>query len=262
MAAQLNPIHPLCQRTVRLPFRVEIASNAHMQGVLRLRAQTYAQHTPDLGARLREPEAADEAIGCEIFVATSKLDGSVLGSLRSHANVFQPLPVQHSLTLPIQFRHMRLLEFTRLCINGDSSASVVRSALFKALYLYSLSQKVDWLLATSPSPVDSIYEGLQFRDVGSPGALYPVRSSAGVPQRVMYMAPDALQPLWRASRHQLYGFFMETHHPDIDLSRAKPLRYPWQCPEMPTPQTCYSALNLRPGWPMVQYPAGPQVAAS
>ena len=263
VVAQLNPIHALFPRTELLPFRVEIASQAQMEGVLRLRAASYGKYIPELGARLRETEAADEEIGCEVFVATSKLDGSVLGSLRSHANVFNPLPVQHSLSLPPQFRRMRLLESTRLCVKDNSGSSVVRSALFKAVYLYSLSQHVDWVLATGRRPMDRLYENMQFQDVGSPGVFYPMHFSAGVPHRVMYMAPESLQPLWHASRHQLYRFFIETHHPDIDLTRAKPLLYPWQCPEVRTLQTIHGACDLTSMWqqPMLRH-AGPQVAAS
>ncbi|WP_141211407.1 hypothetical protein [Rhodoferax sp. TH121] len=217
--------------TEHLPFRVEIASPAQMEGVIQLRAASYGKHLPDLGCKLREAETADTETGCEVFIATSKFDGTVLGTLRTHANVVHAIPLQHSLKLPTRFRGSRMVETTRLCIKGNPNSSLVRSALFKALHTYCLEHNVDWMLATGRRPVDRIYDSLYFSDVGDPGVFYPMTFTGGVPHRVMYLAPQAVQPLWHAARHNLHDFFFATRHPDIDLSRAKPLPQTWYCPE-------------------------------
>lgn len=213
-----------------LPFRVEIASDAHMDGVIQLRAASYGKHLPELGAKLREAEAADFEVGCEVFVATSKLDGSVLGTLRTHANIMKALPLQHSLQLPTRFSASRMVETTRLCIKGNPHSSVVRSALFKALHRYCLDQNVDWMMAAGRRPVDRIYDSLHFQDVGVARSFYPMAHANGVPHRVMCLDPQDVQPLWLESQHNLYRFFFETQHPDIDLSGAKSIRFNWQCP--------------------------------
>lgn len=215
-----------------LPFRVEIASDAHMDGVIQLRAACYGKHLPELGTRLREAEAADFDVGCEVFVATSKLDGSVLGTLRTHANIMKALPLQHSMQLPTRFRTSRMVETTRLCIKGNPLSSVVRSALFKALHHYCLEQNVDWMMAAGRRPVDRIYDSLHFQDVGVPRSFYPMAHANGVPHRVMCLDPQDVQPLWLESQHNLYRFFFETQHPDIDLSGAKSIRFNWQSPEV------------------------------
>lgn len=224
-------------RVEHLPFRVEIASMAQMDGVIQLRAASYGKHLPDLGAKLREAEAADFEPGCEVFVATSKFDGSVLGTLRTHANSVQPIPLQYSLKLPQRFQGSRMVEATRLCVKGNPHSSLVRSALFKALHTYCLEQEVDWMLATGRRPVDRIYDSLYFSDVGEAGVFYPMTFTGGVPHRVMYLAPQAVQPLWHAAQHSLHDFFFATQHPDIDLSRAKPAPAAWQCPEPEAPQS-------------------------
>lgn len=220
-----------------LPFKVEIASRAQMEGVIQLRAASYGKHLPELGAKLREAEAADFEPGCEVFVATSKLDGSMLGTLRTHANQIKALPLQHSLKLPARFHGSRMVETTRLCVKGNPQSSLVRTALFKALHSYCLAQDVDWMMATGRRPVDRIYDSLYFSDVGEAGVFYPMTFTGGVPHRVMQLAPRAVQPLWHASQHSLHRFFFEAHHPDIDLSRAKPLVQPWHCPEIDAPHT-------------------------
>lgn len=219
-----------------LPFKVEIASRAQMDGVIQLRAASYGKHLPELGAKLREPETADFEQGCEVFIATSKLDGSVLGTLRTHANLVKPLPLQHSLKLPTRFRGSRMVETTRLCIKGNPNSSLVRTALFKALHSYCLAHDVDWMMATGRKPVDRIYDSLYFSDVGDAGVFYPMTFTGGVPHRVMHLAPQAVKPLWHAAQHSLHRFFFETHHPDIDLSAAKPLAPAWYCPEIDAPQ--------------------------
>ena len=223
--------------TEHLPFRVEIASPAQMDGVIQLRAASYGKHLPDLGCKLREAEAADFETGCEVFVATSKLDGTVLGTLRTHANFAQAIPLQYSLKLPQRFRGSRMVEATRLCVKGNPNSSLVRSALFKALHTYCLAQNVDWMMATGRRPVDRIYDSLYFSDVGDAGVFYPMTFTGGVPHRVMYLAPEAVQPLWHAAQHSLHDFFFATRHSDIDLSRAKPLAHTWQCLEPDAPQS-------------------------
>ena len=230
---QAGNIETLVIHSESLPFRVEIASDAHMDGVLQLRAASYGKHLPELGAKLRESEAADFDTGSEVFVATSKFDGSVLGTLRTHANILKPLPLQQSLQLPNRFHGSRMVETTRLCVKGSSHSSVVRSALFKALHRYCLDQNVDWMMAAGRRPVDRIYDSLHFQDVGEARGFYPMAHASGVPHRVMCLDPQAAQSIWLHSQHNLYRFVFEVQHPDIDLSGAKSIRFNWQCPAGP-----------------------------
>lgn len=229
-----------------------------MEGVIELRAASYGKHLPELGAKLREAEASDFEAGCEVLVATSKLDGSVLGTLRTHANVEKPLPLQHSLKLPARFHGSRMVEATRLCVKGNPHSSLVRSALFKALHSYCLEQDVDAMMATGRRPVDRIYDGLHFSDVGEAGVFYPMTFTGGVPHRVMHLSPRAAQSLWHAAQHALYGFVFETHHPDIDLSGAKLLRHVWECPEIDAPQRTEE--DERPPLRAVHMPWQPSLA--
>ncbi len=240
--ALVERIQAAVARTEILPFKIEVASEAQMKGVVQLRAASYGKHLPELGSKLREAEAADFELGCEVLVATSKLDGSVLGTLRTHANVMAPLPLEYSLKLPTEFRNMRMVESTRLCIKGNPGSSLVRTALFKAFHNYCLAQNADWMMATGRRPVDRIYDGLLFRDVGTANHFYPMTFTGGVPHRVMYLAPGQVQSLWTGARHALTEFFFERNHPDIDLSRARDLnRMMWACPE-----TTEIQMNLEP----------------
>lgn len=207
----------------RLPFRVELAGAADMMAVARLRAAAYGRHLPGLASQLLQPEPADFEEGNEVFVARSKLDGSLLGTLRTHANIFRPLPLEASIELPERFSGQRMIEATRLSVLGSLQASLVRNALFKAFFRYCLAQKVDWMLAAGRRPVDRIYDSMLWKDVAEPGRLYPMAHAAGVPHRVMCLAPQDAEPVWRAAAHPLYRFAFQTEHPDIDFTGARSL---------------------------------------
>ena len=216
--------------TETLPFVVRIASEQDMGKIAALRATTYGKHLPELAGKLRQPEACDYELGCEVIVAASKLDGSLLGTLRTHANVLKPLPLQASIRLPGCFHEMRMVEATRLCVISHSNSSLVRNALFKALFQYCHAQNVDLIMAAGRRPVDRIYDALLFSDVAEPGKFYPMAHANGLPHRVMCLR-SAAQSSWAAAQHPLYRFVFETEHADIDLSMSANLQFPWSCPE-------------------------------
>jgi len=207
----------------RLPFLVKIATTEDLKAVAQLRAAAYGKHLPALAAHLLQPEAADFELGNEVFVAVSKLDGSMLGSFRTHSNLLKPLPLEASVELPAYFRGLRLIEATRLSVLGSLQASLVRNALFKTFFKYCLSQKAAWMLAAGRRPVDRLYDSMLWRDVDGVGKLYPMAHAAGVPHRVMCMAPAEAEPIWRAAGHPLFRFAFQTEHPDLDLSGIRPL---------------------------------------
>lgn len=207
----------------RLPFRVRIAAANELMAVARLRATAYGRHLPALATHLLEPEGADLEPGNEVFVAVSKLDGSMLGTIRTHSNLLKPLPLEASIDLPARMHGLRLVEATRLCVLGNLQASLVRNALFKVFFRYCLSQNVDWMLAAGRRPVDRLYDSMLWRDIDAVGRLYPMAHAAGVPHRVMCMAPVDAVPLWHAADHPLFRFAFQTEHPDLDFAGVQPL---------------------------------------
>ena len=226
---------PRNTREERLPFTVSVASTAQMRQICELRSEAYGRHLPGMAAALSLPEAADDKLGCEVLVASSKLDGSVLGTLRTHSNLLDPIPLESAVDLERAFKGDRLVEATRLCIAQGTSASLVRSALFKALFLYAEQQNIDWLVACGRRPLDVMYDRLLFTDILEHGAFYPLSYAADLPHRIMRFNVGAAQALWAEHSHPLYGFVFDTHYPDIDLSATANLRHAdWReaCPTM------------------------------
>lgn len=230
----MNPLKDVVNQKAHqevLPFTVAIAGENELQDVAALRASTYGKHLPQIAGALLTPERYDYDFGCEVFVARAKLDGSVLGTLRTHANALKPIPLQNSIQLPDHYAGARMVEATRLCVKGGSNASLVRSALFKALFQYCEMQGVQWLMAAGRRPVDRIYDSLMFTDVAEPGAFYPMAHAGHIPHRVMGLPVSGARALWSACQHPLYQFVIETSHPDICLDKALQYDFAWSCPE-------------------------------
>lgn len=215
-----------------LPFVVEMAREGDLHEVAALRSASYGKHIPALGMVLQKPEECDYELGCEVIVARSKFDGTLLGTMRVHTNAFKPLPLQMSLRLPERYSNSRMVEATRLCVKGSPNASLVRSALFKALFQYCEAQGVDWMMAAGRRPVDRIYDALLFSDVNEHGKFYPMAHASGVPHRVMSLAPLEARFTWEACEHPLYRFVIETEHKDVDLSSMTSLNFAWNCPQV------------------------------
>lgn len=210
-----------------LAFRVDVATEADMPKVAELRALSYGKHLPELGAKLVVPEASDFELGCQVFVAKSKLDDSVLGTIRAHTNAIRDLPLQASIALPERYNGTRMVEATRFCIKGKPGSSVVRAGLLKAMFEYCLKEGVDWLMAAGRHPIDRMYDGLLFEDIEEQNAFYPMAHASNIPHRVMCLPPSSGRDIWRRAEHPLYKFVCETNHPDIDISAALDLSSFW-----------------------------------
>jgi hypothetical protein len=219
------------KHTETLPFVVRMAQQSELRDVAAFRAASYGKHLPDVARGLIDPEGSDYDLGCEVIVVRSKLDDSLLGTMRMHTNVFKPLPLQTSIHLGERFRQKRMVETTRLCIKGSPNASLVRTAMFKAQFHYCLENGIDWMLATGRRPVDRIYESLLFSDALEPGRFYPMEHVGGLPHRVMCLSPREALTMWSVD-HPLHVFIMGTEHKDMDTTAATPLNFPWVCPDV------------------------------
>jgi hypothetical protein len=186
---------------------------------VRIRQSAYARHVPQFARQLEEPEAADREGGSIVLLAESKLDGTALGTMRVQTNRFHRLKLEDSVELPAWLQDRSLAEATRLGVGEGSIGRVVKTALFKAYYLYCMDQGIDWMVITARKPLDRNYEMLMFQDVFEPGSLFPMRHVGDIPHRVMAFEPADAKRLWTAAKHPLCTYIWDTHHPDIDVHR-------------------------------------------
>lgn len=205
-----------------LPFTLRVAhSEADLWKAVQIRHSAYARHVPDFAASLTRPEPSDFEDGVAVLLAESRLDGTALGTMRIETNRHRPLSLERSLDLPEWLQDRPLAEAVRLGVTEDRIGRVVKTALFKAYYLYCATHGIDWMVIAGRSPIDRQYERLLFKDVYPGQGFIPLRHAGGMPHRVMALQVRQVEPTWRGAQHPLYDYFFRTHHEDIDVSLDK-----------------------------------------
>ncbi|MGH8780425.1 N-acyl amino acid synthase FeeM domain-containing protein [Paraburkholderia sp.] len=204
----------------RMPFTVRIVADDNgLEKAVQMRRLAYSRHLPDFAEKMAI-ERSDREPGTIVLLAESKLDGGPLGTMRIQSNVFAPLALEQSVTLPDWLRGTRLVEATRLGVAGGSIGRMVKIALCKALFLYCGQEQIDWMVITARAPLDREYEAMLFVDVFGKEEFLPMAHVGGMPHRVMAKPVALVQKRWGEVRHPLYRFFFQTCHPDIDLNPA------------------------------------------
>jgi hypothetical protein len=202
----------------RLPFTITIAqSPSELEQAVAMRHGAYARHVPQFAETLQEAESTDFDDGVVVLLASSKLDGSPLGTMRIQTNRFKPLELESSLALPQWLATRRLAEAARLGVTKEKVGRVVKSVLFKAYFQYCQLNDIEWMVITARSPVDRQYDRLMFDDVYSGMGYVPVHHVDSIPHRVMKFEVGTAQERWAEASHPMYDFIFNTVHPDIDL---------------------------------------------
>jgi hypothetical protein len=202
----------------RLPFTVRVVqSDEDLEKAVQLRYSAYTRHMPEYGETLRDPEASDRQPGVVLLLASSKLDGSPLGTMRIQTNAFAPLTLEQSIDLPPHLKNASLAAATRLGVVGASMGTLAKMVLFKAYFLYCEAAGIDWMVVAARSPLDRQYERLMFTDVDPSLGYVQLHHASTIPHRIMCFEPATAQSRWRAANHPMYNFMIQTSHPDIDV---------------------------------------------
>jgi hypothetical protein len=205
----------------RLPFTVRIVRGEEaLHKAVSIRQAAYARHVPAFAATLNSPEPNDHDRGSVVLLAESKLDGSPLGTLRIQTNRFNELSIAKSVELPAWLKNKSMAEATRLGVGLGQTGRVVKTVLFKALYLYCIEEGIEWMVIGARSPLDRQYEALLFQDL-FPGQFIPLRHANNIPHRVLAFEVGTADERWSEANHPLYKFMVQTHHPDLDLSDSE-----------------------------------------
>lgn len=217
-AGVIHQVSPQTRMTEeRLPFTVRVVrSEDALHKAVAIRQAAYARHMPELAERLKAPEPNDHDEGSVVLLAESKLDGSPVGTMRIQTNRFNDLSIEQGVELPAWLRTKRLAEATRLGIDLGRTGRVVKTALFKALYLYCIEAHIEWIVVGARSPLDRMYDALLFQDL-FPGQYIPMRHFNNIPHRVLAFDIPGAKALWEEAGHPLLGFMCHVHHPDIDV---------------------------------------------
>jgi hypothetical protein len=131
------------QTTERLPFTIRIVTSAtDIARAALFRSIAYGRHLPELAPRLVEPDSCDLDGSAVVLLAEAKHDGATAGTARIQTNRHQALDLERSVELPAAYRGSALAEPTRLGVVKHPIGPAVKIGLFKALYMYSLAQRL------------------------------------------------------------------------------------------------------------------------
>lgn len=212
--------------TSELSFTVRIAQDAiTLQEACAVRALAYGHHVAAMAQALAEPDATDFAPGTAVLVCRDKASGVVVGTARIQRNHPLPLPIEASIVLPEALAGHARAEITRLAIRPGAD-TLLRPMLVKACWLYAVAAQIRTLVIGARSPaLIRIYRGLGFADLLGAGRQVPLAHAGGLPHSVLCFDVVAAERQWHAAQHGLYGFMVETWHPDLQLvAEAVPAR--------------------------------------
>ena len=149
-----------------LPFSVSIARTLEdMAELVGVRSTSYSRHNAPGAARLSSAEEQDHGNDAILVMARSKLNGSVVGSVRIQTRLLRPLMVESATSLPAEFINGRPIELMRGSVRNGVVGRMVSAALAKASYQVSKTCDFSHIIVTCRDPVHLMYRAYQFDDL-------------------------------------------------------------------------------------------------
>lgn len=235
-ASVLRALPELAMMEERLPFSVRLVrTEDDLKRAIALRYKTYARHMPEFAEQLKEPEQDDFERDSVILLAESKLDGSVIGTMRIQSNEYRPLSMEHAVTLPAGMKNQSMVEVRRLGVANGGAGHLVKMVLTKACLIYCAINNIKWAMVAARPPLDRSYEKMLFVDILPGQTFTPLPTANNVPHRVMAFEIANCETRLTEHDHPLLNFFCKTNHPDINVV-ADPLGFPnlWSLQQIAT----------------------------
>ncbi|MGD9944582.1 MAG: hypothetical protein AB7L76_12020 [Burkholderiaceae bacterium] len=206
------------QLGVSLPFTVKLVrTEMQLRKAVKVRADAYLRHAPQLGRQLIEPEAADRAAGNVVLLAESKETGDPEGSIRIETNFDSRTEFEALLPLPPQFEGKTMAQVSRLGIRTGPGGTLVKQALFKALYRFCLATQIDYMMVAARTPVDRDFLKLGFTEAFTSPTLLHYPKQGRKMLRLFAFDVAAGERMWQQGAHPLYRFMIVDFHPDIEI---------------------------------------------
>ena len=216
--------HALSGLRQLLPFTVSlVTTQSELARAVAVRAHAYLRHNAPAADRLRVAEDDDLRDDTAVLVARSKLDDGVLGTIRINPNRNAPMKFEASVELAAPHTEARCVEFMRLGVMNGSSGRLVTAALAKASYYACVAAGIDYIFVASRPPVDLVYKAYQFDDLLQ-GRTVELPYAPGAQHSILCLPVAAAEERWRSRSRMVHRFFVETHHPDIQVDLPEVLR--------------------------------------
>lgn len=165
--------------------------------VVALRKSVYARHERPIAI---ERESIDSAPATAVF-GVRDADRRLFATMRVSFSEDGGTPWLDKYQIPASYRGSRLASFERLAIDaGGSRAARAKQVLFKAAFLIALGSDVDWIVISTVTPLNRLFESLGFASLFDDGRQVQL-DWFGAPQHILALrANDSGLSLLRANR--------------------------------------------------------------
>lgn len=194
-----------------------VRTDDQLEAAVRIRAQAYGRHAPEMLDILREAEPNDLASEAVVFLARDRVSGETLGSMRVMTNLQEPLPFELEIELPEAFRGRTISVVQRLAVAAGAAGIETKKRLFKAYYLYSIARQVEWLILYTLPPRDRLFARLGFTQVFPGEGIVKGRFSDFRPVRFLALKTWEVEPLWKRTVPEWHRFFFEQRTESIKI---------------------------------------------
>lgn len=203
--------------TESLPFEIFKAEGfLELSSTARLRKLAYQRHLPAFSETLSDQmDPTDVQPGFAVLNAYSKLDKTLLASVRIQVSDSEPLILERSFVLPRALKKGRSAEISRLVIQAKGESLILRLMLIKACYWYCRFQGVANAFLCARQPVDRQYRRFELQDVLPNQGTVEMAHIGNIPHRVLWFNVQALEKDWFESGNSAHTLFFKTTHPDI-----------------------------------------------
>jgi hypothetical protein len=202
--------------TKELPFHVVLArQRATLSKSALVRHEAFQRHLHPFAIENEGPQFdnLDESAETVVFMAKCKMTGEPLGSAR----VTECNDIADHLSpdeeVPSEVRGRRALLFSRLAVSGGERGRLVRAALGKAVFLYSIAKQCQIVFVAPPR--ERLYYKDGFRNILPNGPLLPYRANSGVMSRILFIETWSYQNVLENSNTALHNFIFAKYHPDL-----------------------------------------------
>jgi hypothetical protein len=183
-----------------------------------IRAEAYGHKVPEYRDSMSQPDAIDASPWTTVFICEDKLSGRAIGTMRVQIRRLDrgELAMERYVTLPEYLRRATCAEVTRLAAPVGVDP-FVRLALWKAAYLFSITEAVSWIVMTVRKPsLIRAYERMGSINVfagDERGFVLPYVGT--LPHHIYALDIDNFYAYWSDSKHPLLEFMTATDHTDI-----------------------------------------------
>lgn len=217
-----------CIEYADLPFTLRpVASAGEFAQVLALRHLAYSRHAgyhDDFKESLLSPDVQDLSTFSTVFVAVSKTDKRVVGTIRitSSRDVQGLLPAE----VPSDVCSQGAFAFIDRFATAPKVSVEVAAALMKSVWLWSQGRDARWMVALANAALARRYRRWGGLDVRAGGQ--PVFIPEDLTEPIYLVGAEVTTALTQMERRNpQFSAFLKTVHPDINVAGPAPSLSPY-----------------------------------